>query len=59
MKERLMVVLELEDGQAVVVSTKELMQHKEQIEERLKQAEIQAEIEDLPFFRDVDTKTGK
>ena len=51
-----MVVLELEDGQAVVVSTKELMQHKEQIEERLKQAEIE---EDLPFFRDVDTTTGK
>jgi hypothetical protein len=35
MKERLMVVLELEDGQAVVVSSKELMQHKEQITERL------------------------
>ena len=47
-----MVVLELEDGQAVVVSTKELMQHKEQIEEKLK--EIEEEDSHLGFFRDVD-----
>ena len=52
MKERLMVVLELEDGEAVVVRTKELMQFKDQIEDKLK--EIEEEDSQLGFFRDVD-----
>ena len=51
MKERLMVVLELEDGEAVVVRTKELMQFKDRIEDKLK--EIEEEDTQLGIFTDL------
>ena len=44
---RVMVVLELENGEAVVVHSKELMQHKEDIQRELNLEDDDEEEEDL------------